>query len=78
MTSPVQVVPSIRILLTETKGFSCCLFVSHSVSLKAYVPILVTLFGISISERFEQSRKAESSIISTFEPITTLVIFLLL
>ena len=47
----VQVLPSIRIPLTTTSGFSFHLAASHGVSPKAFTPMLVTLSGMEISVR---------------------------
>ena len=54
VTLPVQVVPSIKVPLRITSGFSSCLAVSHGVSVKTNPSMFVTLSGMVISVKLVQ------------------------
>ena len=54
VTLPVQVVPSIKVPLMITSGFSSCLAISHGVFVKTNPSIFVTPFGMVTSVKLVQ------------------------
>ena len=64
-TSPEQVVPSIRIPFTITKGFSFCFWLNQGVPLNVLFPMLVTLSGMVIEVRLVQPENASYLILVT-------------
>ena len=73
VTSPEQVVPSIKIPFTITSGLSCCLFVNQGVPENASSPMLVTLFEMVMLVKPVQSENALAPMLLTPSGISILV-----
>ena len=73
VTSPEQVVPSIKIPFTITSGLSFCLFVNQGVPENASSPMLVTLFGMVMLVKPVQSENALAPMLLTPSGISILV-----
>ena len=73
VTSPEQVVPSIKIPFTITSGFPCCSFVNQAVPENAPSPMLVTLLGIVMLAKLLQPENAELPMLVTLFGMTMLV-----
>ena len=73
VTFPEQVLPSMRMPLTTTSGFSSLFAVSHDVRSNASEPMLVTLSGIVMPVRLVQLENALEPMLVTPSVIVILV-----
>ena len=73
VTSPEQVVPSIKIPFTITSGFFCCLLFNQAVPENADSLMLVTLLGIVMFAKLVQPENAPVSMLVILSGILILV-----